>query len=157
MPTTYKFYTNTAEQNTFQNISSNQETSIKPPTGYSYVATSWQPVYNYYTGNVIGKIVLTQTYVNTQMYGSNQITNQSTIPKNYILLDIVYFIEDNNDGIPTGQIELKLNYIDIDLYQNPNGINTSVIALSGNYFGKNVISSQADVGAVQIVSTIIIE
>jgi len=154
MPTIYKFYTNTAEQNIFQNISTNQDTAIKPPTGYSYITTSWQPVYNYYTGNQIGKIVLISTYVNTQMYGVNTTV---IIPKNYISLDIIYHIEENNDGIPTGAIELKLNYIDTEIYKNPVGINTSVIALSGNYFGKNVISSQADVGDVQIVSTIIIE
>jgi len=51
----YSFYTNMAEQNTFQNISSSSQTATRSATGYSYMSSSWQKLYNTATLNPLGK------------------------------------------------------------------------------------------------------
>lgn len=140
----YSFYTNTSEQNSFQNISSNSQTSTKIPAGYSYISNAWQNLYNTATTKFIGRTVFNGNYVN---YGD--------VYGNYILIKYVYFIHPNDQGIPVGSIAIEYNLLDLELASTPY-VYPTITCLTGEYFGKNV-KIQTQIGTVTSETIISVE
>lgn len=57
-------YVNVSDYQNFQNISDYKNTINKLPFGYHYDEHRWTYIYNYYTQNIIGKIIANNNYHN---------------------------------------------------------------------------------------------
>lgn len=59
-----KTYINVSEYQNFQNITPYKDTNIKIPFGYHYDEHRWTYIYNKYTGNKIGTVIVNNNYHN---------------------------------------------------------------------------------------------